>query len=232
MALFETLGVFSRKDRLHQAILSYLPAQEREQHTLPFDERSPFAMRRQYDAVIDELKETPREYGKYTITHDFLNTDHIRRTLGWGDYRVLPRVSKTLIKRYFNTRPIYFKKLHPPKQCREIRSTSFLGMSGEGYEAHGIFDNRFGDEKDKPIFIYRMDIKSCVDFKKAGCFVFKDGIFPGDAGWPENTKHHYAYCDAEVKRVRRSMKRYLTQNGFNVSKITDIRTLVRMLMSF
>jgi hypothetical protein len=48
--------VFSKTDRLHRAIMSFLPAQEREDNYLPFIERSVFSMRKEYDLVIKELK--------------------------------------------------------------------------------------------------------------------------------------------------------------------------------
>jgi hypothetical protein len=48
--------VFSKTDRLHRAIISFLPAQEREENYLPFGERSTFSMRKEYDLVIKELK--------------------------------------------------------------------------------------------------------------------------------------------------------------------------------
>jgi hypothetical protein len=48
--------VFSKTDRLHRAIMSYLPAQEREENYLPLSERSKFSMQKEYDLVVEDLK--------------------------------------------------------------------------------------------------------------------------------------------------------------------------------
>jgi hypothetical protein len=48
--------VFSKTDRLHRAIMSYLPAHEREENYLPISERSAFSKRKEYDLVVEDLK--------------------------------------------------------------------------------------------------------------------------------------------------------------------------------
>jgi hypothetical protein len=57
MAVFKNPLVFSKTDRIHRLIIGFLPAQEREENYLPFSERSAFSMRKQYDLVVDEIKD-------------------------------------------------------------------------------------------------------------------------------------------------------------------------------
>lgn len=56
MAFFKTSGIFEKNNRLHRLILSYMPVQEREDFTKPFEERSVFEKRKEFDAVIEEMK--------------------------------------------------------------------------------------------------------------------------------------------------------------------------------
>lgn len=223
--LFETLGVFSRKDRLHQAILSFLPAQEREQHTLSFDERSPFAMRRQYDAVIAELKETPK--GETRSHTNWFSNSRRRSSLRRFDEKLAnvpaTRFLKLKSPHLRESRDDYYRYANMPYISHTHRSY----LSNESVELNhgGIFGNALAEYtpgNHNNTFIYRLsECRGVAGWRICGATELWG--LPGYDGM--GTK-------ADMEKRRTAINKYLRQNGFKVKPKTDFRTLIRMLMSF
>lgn len=223
MTLFKIPGVLSKTDRLHRIILSFLPAQEREQQTLPFTKRSPFAMRREYDAVITELKDTPKEEYSGISPNKFI--------------RVLARPHDAQdAKQYYNVPPLIFLKLK--KKTRGCEDAEYRAHSHRDYlslftiEQHGgIFGNALDFIKREHsvspvVFIERFWQSSSPMFGRSGWLPFK---------LPPMTKSDSCggFCTVEeIEEHRQRIIKYLRQNGFKVSHNTYFKKLFQMLMSF
>jgi len=154
--------VFSKTDRLHRAIISYLPAQEREDNYLPFGERSEFSKRKEYDLVIKELKHKM-----------FIEYDECPAGKSWEDIRDL-----------------YILKLQNEREQR-IRNAGekYIPFRMKEYliTSNGVFTYRFmleGHSFSFPLLGYRVGSNKPNEYPIKSYFLFD--VHKKDKDYKEN----------------------------------------------